>query len=109
MPKRFSGELRLTVTKRECFDDEYEIRAKAPGCSPLDAISALQEGYTSLNGIDSAIDEAALMFLRMAENDFPNIAARAAKKKKKKGFHVGRSMAERWPGGLSNTKTKRGR
>lgn len=106
MAKRFSGEVRLTVSKQEC-DDEYGVRVRSPGCSAHDGVSALQAGYTWIHGVEAAMDEAALMHLRFMEKDYPHLVAKAAKDGDQ--FHVGRGKVDRWPGGPSNTKTKRGR
>jgi len=107
MAKRFSGEVRLTVSLREGCTEEYDVRVRAPGCSLHEGVSALQSGYTALHGTEAAIDEAALMHLRFVEEISPNLVSKAAKHGK--NFHVGREKANRWPGGPSNTKTKKGR
>jgi hypothetical protein len=107
MPKRFSGEVRLTVSQRLGTVDEYDIRVKAPGCSRHEGVSALQDGYTSVNGADAAMDEAALQYLRFMGIEFPALVNQAAKDGD--AFHVGRSKSERWPGGTADTKTKKGR
>lgn len=107
MPKRFSGEVRLTVSLRDGCVDEYDVRVKAPGCSRHEGVSALQDGYTAVNGADGAMDEAALQYLRFVEEEFPHLVSQAAKDGG--AFHVGRGKADRWPGGPSNTKTKKGR
>jgi len=110
MPKRFSGEVRLTVSGGHAgLVDEYDIRVKAPGCSPHEGVAALQDGYTELNGAEEAMDEAARQYMRLLEQD-PELAG-FVKHASKDGdvFHVGRGKADRWPGGPSNTKTKKGR
>lgn len=107
MPKRFSGEVRLTVSKRELYDDEYDVKVKAPGCSAHDGVAALQDGYTKLHGEEKAIDEAAMQYLRYAQEYYPHLLVKVAKDGD--SFHVGRDKANRWPGGPSNLKTKRGR
>lgn len=108
MPKRFSGEVRLTVSGGHAgLVDEYDIRVKAPGCSPHEGVAALQDGYTELNGADSAMDEAARQYLCFMEKNFPHLVKQAAKDGDE--YHVGRGKADRWPGGKSNTKTKKGR
>jgi len=109
MAKRFSGEVRLTISKRECYDDEYDVKVRAPGCSPHEGVAALQAGFASLHGDDAAYDQAALQYMRFCEDndDLMGFVAHAAKDGDV--FHVGRSKADRWPGGPSNTKTKKGR
>ena len=108
MPKRFSGEVRLTVSGGHMgLVDEYDVRVKAPGCSRHEGVAALQDGYTELHGTDAAIDEAAAQYLRFMETDFPHLVGQAAKDGEQ--FHIGRTKADRWPGGKSNTKTKKGR
>lgn len=109
MAKRFSGDVRLTISKRELYDDEYDIKLKAPGCSPHEGVSVLQDGYTQLHGQESAIDNAACRYLQMCaeHDDLMPLVAKAAKDGT--NFHVGRDKANRWPGGPSNLKTKRGR
>jgi len=113
MAKRFSGEIRLTISKRPSCDDgcgdSYDVRIKAPGCSAHEGVTELQSGYTQLHGEDAAIDEAARKHMAFCDEceDFRVLVARAAKNGDT--FHVGRSKADRWPGGPSNTKTKKGR
>ena len=110
MAKRHSGDVRMTVSVGHAgLADEYDVRVKAPGCSPHEGVAALMEGYTELHGGDAAIDQAArqyLVFLE-GEQDFAHFVKHAAKDGDV--FHVGRNKSTRWPGGLSNTKTKRGR
>lgn len=109
MAKRFSGEIRLTISKRDFCDDEYDVKVRAPGCSPHEGVSALQKGFASLHGEDAAFDEAARQYMRFCEtnDDLMGFVSKAAKDGD--AFHVGRSKADRWPGGPSNTKTKKGR
>lgn len=113
MAKRFSGELRMTLSSGHMgLTDEYDIRVKAPGSSPHEGVSALSEGYTEMHGEDASIDEAARQYLRfMSEYGDEDAAFSMVKKAAKDGkdFHVGCSKADRWAGGKSNTKTKKGR
>ena len=106
MAKRFSGEVRLTVSKREGYDDEYDIKIKSPGCSSQDGVAALQDGYASLHGEDAAYDKAASQFMTICEqfDDMRGLVARAAKTNGR--YHVGRDKANRWPGGPTNLKTQ---
>ncbi|MHC4300802.1 MAG: hypothetical protein ACYS7Y_26305 [Planctomycetota bacterium] len=105
MPRRFSGEVRLTISKR--YDDNYDVKIKAPGCSSHDGASALQDGYTKLHGEEKAIDEVALVHLRFVQEYYPHLLVKAAKVGDT--FHVSRDKANRFPGGPTNLKTKRGR
>jgi len=106
MPKRFSGEVRMTVSKAFALsDDEYDIRLKAPGCSPYQGTVRLDAGYTALHGVEAATDEAAKRYLLFVSDD--PMVKQAAKDGEQ--FHIGRTKADRWPGGKSNTKTKKGR
>lgn len=107
MAKRFSGDVRLTVSKRKGYDDEYEVKLKAPGCSPQDGVAALQDGYASLHGDEAAFDKAARQFMTICEqfDDMRGLVAKAAKNGD--GYHVGRDKANRWPGGPTNLKTQR--
>lgn len=109
MAKRFSGEVRLTISDRHHFEDEYDIKLKAPGNSPQEGVAALEAGYKDLNGEEAAFDQAARQFMSMCEDydDMKGFVAKAAKNGD--GFHVGRSKADRWPGGPSNQRTKRER
>jgi hypothetical protein len=110
MAKRFSGDVRLTISGGHAgLIDEYDVRVKAPGCSPHEGIAALMDGYTDLHGVDAAIDQAARQYLSFleGEQEFAHLVKPAAKDGDV--FHVGRGKADRWPGGLSNTKTKKGR
>jgi len=110
MAKRFSGEVKLTVSGGHAgLMDEYDVRVKAPGCSPHEGVSALEDGYTDLHGVEAAIDYAARRYLSFLEHqqEFAHYVKQAAKNGD--GFHVGRGKADRWPGGPSSTKTKKGR
>lgn len=109
MAKRFSGEVRLTISKRELYDEEYDVKIRAPGCSAQDGVAALQDGYASLHGEEAAYDQAARQYMRFCEeyDDMKHFVAKAAKDGD--DFHVGRDKANRWPGGPSNLKTKKGR
>jgi len=113
MAKRFSGEVRLTISKRpHCDDgcaDSYDVKIRAPGCAAYEGMTELQSGYTQLHGEEAAIDEAARKHMAFCEEyeDMKHLVAHVAKDGD--AFHVGRSKADRWPGGPSNTKTKKGR
>jgi hypothetical protein len=112
MAKRFSGEMRLTISKRQTCDnvrDSYDVKIKAPGCAAHEGVTELEAGFTQLHGEDVAIDSAARKYMAFCEqcDEFSGLVAKAAKVSDI--FHVGRSKADRWPGGSSNTKTKKGR
>ena len=109
MPKRFSGEVRLTISRGHNHDF-FDIKVKAPGCAACSGGTILENGYEQLHGEEEAFDEAAIQYLKYLEEHKPTLVAKAAKiSKKGDTFHVGRSKAERWPGGISSTLTKKGR
>jgi hypothetical protein len=105
MPKRFSGEVRLTINRR--IHDDYDIKVKAPGCAPYEGVTSLDSGYTNLHGEQDAMDEAGSRHLSYLSKHNPALTKHAAKDGDR--FYVGRTKAERWPGGTSDTKTKKGR
>lgn len=108
MARRFSGDVRLTVTKG-MNDDTWLVKLKAPGCGTFDGSIILEQGYYGLHGEDAAIDEVSRRFLQFCEEygqehnreELVKTAART-----KKGFHVGREMAYRFPGERSDRRTK---
>ena len=113
MAKRFSGEVRLTISKRPTCDDgcgdSYDVKIRAPGCAAYEGVTELETGFTQLHGEDAAIDEAARKHMSFCEEyeDMKQLVSKAARDGD--AFHVGRGKADRWPGGPSNTKTKKGR
>jgi len=106
MPKRFSGDVKATVSY--VLGDQYTVRVKAPGCGAHTGTTVLDDGYTELHGLDKAVDEVVRRHLQWMDADGEIHATKAAKDERG-DFHVGREMADRWPGGPSNTKTKKGR
>lgn len=111
MPKRFSGEVRLTVSRQAGREDDYDVKVKAPGSAAHEGVSCLQPGYTELHGEEKALDEAARKYMAYLGTDPQPGLSQLVKQAAKDGdlFHVGRGKADRWPGGPSNTKTKKGR
>ena len=107
MPKRFSGDVRLTVYHRD--GDGYDIRVKSPGFEIYEGATTLELGYVGLHGQEKSMDEAARRHLSWIESE-PNLS-KLVKNAAKDGnsFHIGREKADRWPGGPSNKKTKKGR
>jgi hypothetical protein len=106
MAKRFSGDVRMTVAHVK--EDTYEVSLKAPGNKPVDGGVCIEGGYTDLHGAEEAIDEAAIQYLKLLASEGSLLLKRVATNSDGT-FHVGRSKSARWPGGLSNTKTKKGR
>lgn len=106
MAKRYSGEIRLTISPTG--QDTYEISLKAPGRKQLIGSIDIENGYTDLHGAVEAIDEAARQYLKKLFNEESTFLRQVAMTPDG-GFHVGRSKSERWPGGPSNIKTKKGR
>lgn len=106
MAKRFSGDVRLTVA--HVRGDTYEVSLKAPGNKPVDGGVCIESGYTDLHGVEKAMDEAARQYFKLLASEGSLLLKRAASESGG-AFYVGRSKAARWPGGLSNTKTPKGR
>jgi len=110
MPKRFSGDVRLTLVHGVdalLREDDFSVKVKAPGCKPYNGCTSLETGYIKLHGMEASLDEAARRHLLFLEQNFPIFVKKAVRKNGV--YHVGRGKADRWPGGSSNTKTKRGR
>jgi len=104
MARRFSGDVRLTVSKG-MNDDTWLVKLKAPGCGAFDGSIILEKGYYDLHGEEKAIDEVARQFLQFCEEGGKEVLLNAAAKNKK-GFHVGREMAFRFPGERTDRRTK---
>ena len=106
MAKRFSGDIRLTLIPSG--HDAFDVSLKAPGRKLSVGNVRIEDGYTDLHGVLEAFDEAARQYLQgLADEKSPLVKGAAAAPEG--GFHVGRSKSERWHGGPSNMKTKKGR
>jgi len=103
MARRFSGDVRLTVSGS---GDEWNVKLKSQGCAALEVPVLLEEGFCSLHGEEEAIDMAAKLFLQVCEDSGKAALVKKAAKTKKNGFHVGRDMAYRFPGERSDRRTK---
>jgi len=104
MARRFSGDVRLTISKG-ANDDTWLVKIKAPGCGVVDGSIILERGYYDLHGEEKAIDEVARQFLKYCE-DMGKDALLKTVAKTKKGFHVAREMAYRLPGERMDRRTR---
>lgn len=106
MGKRYSGNIRITVNPRE--GDTYEVSLKAPGNKPSEGIIRIDKGYTDLHGVLDGMDEASRKYMKMLATEKSPLLKQAASASDGV-FHIGRRKSDRWPGGPSSTKTKKGR
>lgn len=111
MARRFSGDVRLTISKGT-NEATWLVRLKAPGCGVFDGSIILEHDFCDLHSESEeplVIDEVARRFLQFCEeygekNGRGELVGTAAKTKK--GWHVSDEMAYRFPGERTDRRTK---
>lgn len=102
MARRFSGDVRLTISG---CGDLWQVKLKAPGCAAYEGAVTLERGYCSLHGEEHAVSEAVRLFLGRCEAEGRDALLKTAAKTKK-GWHVSDEMAYRFPGERTDRRTK---
>ena len=102
MARRFSGDVRLTISG---CGDLWNVKIKAPGCAAYEGDVTLDQGYCNLHGEKEAISQAAKVFLQRCEAEEKTSLLKTAARTKK-GWHVSDEMAYRFPGERTDRRTK---